>query len=195
MTPSLLQFVVKVPWRYGISTVVKENSWLVFRINAFSPHSAFSGAWEGLVRIGGPVAGFVEPTSGDTESAQLIAWGLCDPAVWKMAAPAAIPCYFELNPNALYRLPQLGAGRFLYVRAPRLISLSWPRRYLFSKALSRPSYPALSPQRFAGGGLLSAVPDAALRHRNSELFQRVPPVPVSSWSQATSAALMVGLGL
>ena len=107
-----------MPWRYGDSAVERENSFLYCRVNLFAPQAAFNSSGR-LIRVGDPVFGFVEPASGNASSAQAIGWDICDPAVWKMTAPASAPAMFELNPNALFSLPQLAAGNFLYVRFPK----------------------------------------------------------------------------
>ena len=88
------------------------------RIDAFSSHEAFNNAGR-LIRVGDPVAGSAEPTNGGTKSAQLIAWDMRGPSVWKLAPPASVPSYFELNHNALYRLPHLAEDNFVYVRFPK----------------------------------------------------------------------------
>ena len=191
-TPALLQLVVKVPWRYGQNPLEKENSFVYCRINLFASQAAFNGCGR-LIRVGDPVTGFVEPTSGDANSAQAIAWDIVDPALWKLSAPATVPAIFELNPNVLFRIPQLAADNFLYVRFPKT-------NFAFIAAPT-PVFSGFSPQK--------AVQDqnAVLRGRsldrsNARNLSSAPPrvrqtsadfekKKSSNWSVHTPAALLV----
>ena len=199
LTPALLQVVLKIPFRYGISSHERENSWVFCRVNAWASQAAFAGSAGRLVRVADPVCGFIEPTSTEKDSAQLIAWDLCDPAVWKMAAPASVPSYFEINPNALFRLPQLGAENFLYVRFPKT-------NYAFLAAPTpvfsgfRPEVKGVDPALAAA---LAVAPKAVDRSRsltrNNPDRPKMPAravssehaLPDSAWSRATNAAIMV----
>ena len=190
LTPASLQIVVKIPPRYGISSIEKENSWAHCLINSFSSQSAFGCAGK-LIRVGDPIDGFAEPTSGGPDSSQIIAWGVCDPAVWKMTSPASVPNYFELNHNAMYRLPQMGAENSLYARSPETYFA-----FLAESTAVFGQFPPADPTDAPPKAVLrgrSAVRIPS-RHRSRALGDRPSStVPPSSWATATSAAIMVGV--
>ena len=192
-TPALLQLVAKLPWRYWGSPSERGDSFLYCRVNMFASQAAFSSSGR-LIRVGDPVCGFVEPTSGDASSAQATGWDICDPAVWKMSAPASAPAVFELNPNALFRLPQMAAGNFLYVRFPKTnyayIAAPPPAFGSFTQLYVPPQTQAVTRGRSAvrdeGRGKSLAPP------RVRKLSADIDGPHASNWPTHTPAAILVG---
>ena len=187
-TPAQLQIIVQAPWRYGSSTSEKENSFAHCLINAFPPHAAFDCAGR-LIRVGDPVAGFVEPTSGDSKSAHLIAWDVCEPDVWKMCAPASVPSYFELNPNAMFRLPQLAAESFVYVRFPKtnFAFLAAPTPVFGQFAPREPD----APPAVARGRSAVRSPSRRKKRPRTPSSGAVEAPRSSNWSARTPSAILV----
>ena len=74
LTPSQLQVVSKAPWLFGASTSETEDSYIFVRIQAFLSKAVFAHAPAVCLRVGLPVVGFLEPSSGSAKSAQLVGW-------------------------------------------------------------------------------------------------------------------------
>ena len=66
------------------------------------------------------VQGFLEPSSGDTKSCQLVGWDVSTMGDWRMSNPHTVPANIDLNMDLVYCLPQLSAGNFAYTRPPHL---------------------------------------------------------------------------
>ena len=64
--------------------------------------------------------GFIEPSSGDSKSAQLVGWDTCSLEYWRAASPNTAPAGFDINMDAVYCLPQLSGENFLYMRLPHV---------------------------------------------------------------------------
>lgn len=95
-TPAQLQIVTRVPWRYGSTAAEKECIWALFRIQAFTSKSLFATPAR-AIQLGAVVRGFLEPSSGDTKSCQMVGWGVCDLSEWRMRNPHTVPANFELD--------------------------------------------------------------------------------------------------
>ena len=107
-----------VPFKYGLTAVESTHSWVFCRVQAFSSQAAPSSGTS-FLRVGEPVVGFIEPTNRKAHSAQLTSWDRTTPEFWRLSSPASFPIRFDLNSNAIYRLPQLSAHGFSYLRPPK----------------------------------------------------------------------------
>ena len=73
LTPAHIPVIVKIPWRFGTSRNEKRPSFARVRINAFISR-AISPSPVCVLKVGEPVVGYIEPTNGDSKSAQLVSW-------------------------------------------------------------------------------------------------------------------------
>ena len=77
LTPAQLQVVTLIPWRYGATAGELCASFIWVRLNAFTSKAFFRSAVQ-VIAVGDAVVGYVEPTNGKCQSAQLVSWGPCD---------------------------------------------------------------------------------------------------------------------
>ena len=66
------------------------------------------------------VQGFLEPSSGDTKSCQLVGWDVSSMGDWRMTNPNTVPANLDLNMDSIYCIPQLAGGNFAYTRLPHV---------------------------------------------------------------------------
>ena len=135
-TPAQLQVVIKAPWKYGSTSAETENSWTYARVQAFVSKSLFSTpaqvvkgficresifsfSWH-IHCLGTCVTGFIEPSSGDSKSAQLVGWDVCSFDHWRAMAGTTVPNNWEFNMDAIFVLPQLSGTNFDYTRLPHV---------------------------------------------------------------------------
>ena len=64
--------------------------------------------------------GFLEPTSGDTKSCQLVGWDVSSVEAWRAVSPNTVPAAMDLNMDSLFCCPQLSGGNFAYTRLPHV---------------------------------------------------------------------------
>ena len=64
--------------------------------------------------------GFLEPTSGDTKSCQLVGWDVSSIEAWRAVAPNTAPAAMDLNMDSLFCCPQLSGENFAYARLPHV---------------------------------------------------------------------------
>ena len=120
-TPALFQVVLQLPFRYGSTRGEGFDSWLHFRVSAFTSAACFDKA-STVVKVGSPVSGFLESTNSKEHfGAQLTGWDTCPASEWKLSDGRSFPAKIELNSNVLSALPQLDRGNFPIARAPGLI--------------------------------------------------------------------------
>ena len=138
-TPVQLQIVCQIPYWFGDSAA-ERPSFIAVRIQAFVSKALFSSAVT-VLRVGMPVAGYIEPTNGPSKSAQLCSWheaisdknrefffrpyafspfiiGELD--VWKTISPLTLPLCWEFGLDPIYVIPQLHSQNFDYSRVPHL---------------------------------------------------------------------------
>ena len=98
-TPTQLQVVTLISWRYGNDPRENDESFTFCRINAFDSKSLLTIGGEDFldcaptflpnpavfIKVGDPVVGFLEPSSGDAKSAHLTGWGKTDFLTWQGA--------------------------------------------------------------------------------------------------------------
>ena len=72
-TPANLQVILTIPWRYGLTAAEVTASKTQVRIQSFVSRAIFPSA-TCVLRVGGPVVGYIEPTNGEAKSAQLVSW-------------------------------------------------------------------------------------------------------------------------
>ena len=72
------------------------------------------------IKLGDGVMGFIEPSSGDCKSAQLVGWDTCSIETWRAISPNTIPAGWDINMDAVYCLPQLSGENFNYMRLPHV---------------------------------------------------------------------------
>ena len=137
--PAQLQIVTRVPWRYGSTAAEKECSWTLIRIQAFTSKAMFAtparvgfcilsspplychlGRIHSRIQLGMVVQGFLEPSSGDTKSCQMVGWDVSTLGEWRMHNPHTVPANFDLNMDNIYCIPQLAGENFNYTRLPHL---------------------------------------------------------------------------
>ena len=140
LTPAHVQVIVKVPWRFGSSQAETRASFVWVRINAFISKALFTTPVRAL-QVGEPIVGFVEPTNGDSKSAQLVSWSPTDLDTWRCQAAASFPNYWETHVDALFPIPQLHSANFEYLRPPHLHAGIFVAPHL-STVLSTPSNPS-----------------------------------------------------
>ena len=79
------------PWRFSdLHQLEQRDSFLFTRVIAFASTAAFSAA-SCRVCVGEPVVGYLQPTSGDSRSAQLVGWHPCSLNDWQLMAGNALP--------------------------------------------------------------------------------------------------------
>ena len=118
LTPALFHAIIEFPWRFVDSPIETADSFIHARVQAFASRADLPNA-DVRVAIGQSVVGFLEPSSGDAKSAQLVGWDLCPLLDWELRAANTLPdspC--ELNSDVLYVLPQVSAATFSYCRFP-----------------------------------------------------------------------------
>ena len=86
----------------------------------FFPFSLETGRCFGI-KLGSCVMGFIEPSSGDSKSAQLVGWDTCSIETWRATSPNTVPAGWDLNMDAVYCTPQLSGENFHYMRLPRVL--------------------------------------------------------------------------
>ena len=174
LTGALLQIVVQIPFRYGLTTAECASSWVFCRVQAFSSHAAPSHG-TGFLRVGEPVVGFVEPTNRHAHSAQLTSWDKTTPEFWRASAPASVPFKIELSSHAIYRLPQLSAHGFAYLRPPKLHVLRFDTPVDAAPAPKGASSPARSKSRGRSRGPRNPkTPSWHGEHTEKEKFESNP---------------------
>lgn len=169
VTGAQLQVVTMVPFKYGItSSEASRRSWVFCRIQAFASQAAFSKG-NSLVCVGGPVVGFVEPTNKGPKSAQLTGWSKTSLEFWRLSSPDSPPIRFDLNPNAIYCLPQLSGAGFAYLRPPRtdFLFLDNPERQLAPAAPSNRDPSRAASRRGRDRGKLLFTPSGTVERRIS----------------------------
>ena len=137
LTPGQAQVVTMVPWRVGNTPGETQNSFIFVRLQAFISKAFFRTPVQ-VLAVGDPVVGYVEPTNGDSRSAQIVSWGpvglvtseihfvICDGShspdleFWARTSPVTLPNHFEVHTDAIYPLPQLHSHNFDYLRVPHL---------------------------------------------------------------------------
>ena len=135
-TPAMMQIVIQLPFSYGKTKAGTYDSWAHCRMSAFISAAAF-GPPVATLRVGGPVAGFVENTnSQEHKNAQLTGWSAALASEWKLSQPAASPGEIELNSDVISAPPQLRKANFPAVRAPnvtydRSVAPELPKYYAF----------------------------------------------------------------
>ena len=166
-TPARIQAVVRLWWRYGPMLEERRDSWLYVRIVAFARTAAFAEE-SAILSVGDPIAGVIEASSGDHDTAQLSGWHPFRLMSGSCAPPRTFPDEgFELNGDSIAALPALAKDNFAHFKLPhvpfdRLYGF-WEPKYLdpFSKApllagrrsrsadrdMARPSSPRNSPER------------------------------------------------
>ena len=118
--PALLQMVVQLPFRHGKTRAETYDSWIHCRISAFISSAACDPPIQ-MLRVGGPVAGFIESTSSKEHFvAQLDGWGGTLASEWKLASAASSPEKIELNIDVISTLPQLSKADFPITHAPNV---------------------------------------------------------------------------
>ena len=133
-TPTQLTIVAMIPWRYGNDAKIEtEDSFIFCRIDAFAskalltiggrilsfPTPIFASDPAVIIRVGDPVSGFLEPSPGDSKSAQLTGWGklMSPPVKGLVMKRTPLQLFFSsisfgvICPFSFFRpsLPRLGA--------------------------------------------------------------------------------------
>ena len=119
-TTSHLQVVSLLPWRFGNSAADVIDSFICVRIQAFLPNACFSSA-DSQLRVGAPVGGYIDPSSGNARSDQLVGLPTALLLDWKLTCRNTLPpSPWNLNMDAIYGLPQLSARNLTYARVPHV---------------------------------------------------------------------------
>ena len=71
-TPFTAQIVTKLPFRYGKTEAERQDSYVFVRIQAFSSRACLGKSFD-TVALGTPIRGVLDITTGDYNSAQLVA--------------------------------------------------------------------------------------------------------------------------
>ena len=90
LSPTQLQILSIFPWKFGDSTAELYGGFAFARIQAFASKAAFPTAAQ-RVTLGAPIVGFVEPSSGVSQSSQLTGWSVADLEEWRLTCPNTIP--------------------------------------------------------------------------------------------------------
>ena len=103
LTPTQLQIITLFPWRFGdLRQLETRDSFIFARVIAFASTAAFSAA-ACRVSVGEPVVGFLQPSSGDSRSAQLVGWHTCSLQDWQLTAGNTLPpSPWDLCSDTLY---------------------------------------------------------------------------------------------
>ena len=76
-----------------------------------------------MVSIGGPLVGFLEPSSGDTANAQLVRWRKASLDVWRTTTENTPPdSPWNFASDVIFTPPQLSANNLAYTRLPHVLS-------------------------------------------------------------------------
>ena len=79
------------PWRFSdIRRLETQDSFIFARVIAFASTAALPAAAV-RIAVGEPVVGFIQPTSGDSRSAQLVGWHPCSLSDWQLMAGNTLP--------------------------------------------------------------------------------------------------------
>ena len=84
-TPTQLQVITMLPYHFGEGPSETAESYVFSRVRDFPIRAAFETPAR-RVRIGGPVVGCIEPTSGDASSAQLVGWDVTPMLNWQLTS-------------------------------------------------------------------------------------------------------------
>ena len=119
-SPALLAIIARLWWRYGSLRQEAHDSWVCCRLIAFASTALFGGQLE-AISVGDPVAGFIEATSDENNTAQLTGWPPISAAEWKLRQTRSFPGDgFEVNGDALAVLPAVASGRFGHTPPPNV---------------------------------------------------------------------------
>ena len=139
-TPAQLQIVTRIPWRYGTNVRETGLSWILVRVQAFVSKALFDSPARVVlcapplffsfsvsfsrahprIKLGHCVSGFCEPTNGDTKSCNIVGWDTCSLDMWRACSPTTAISAFDLNMDAVFRIPQLSGVNFGYKRLPHV---------------------------------------------------------------------------
>ena len=86
-----------------------------------------------MLKLGDPVSGFIESSSEKKNSAQLTGWDTCSADEWLKLSENTFPPEFNVEKDAIYKLPQLAATNFGSFYPPNV-------PYLFARSPSAPKY-------------------------------------------------------
>ena len=129
-------------YRFGSSAAETEDSFVYVRIQAFLSKAAFARGPAQLLRVGPPVVGFLEPSSGSSKSAHLVGWDVANLSEWQLTSHDTFPTSpWEMCMGAIFCLPQLSGRNFPYSRLPKPL-YSFAAAPAISTTYASPACPA-----------------------------------------------------
>ena len=138
-----MRIVVHLPFRCGSTRTNSYDSWMRVRISAFISAAALDPAVQ-MLRVGGPAAGFVEPTNSQEHEGAQFTWRLNNRCVsisaslhpfgvtrltgcaqtlvseWRLLSAARCPGKMELGSGEISALPRMGSRNFDMPHAPNV---------------------------------------------------------------------------
>ena len=116
LSQTKLQAIAMFPWRYGDAPSEKDYIFIYATVQAFGAKAAFPTDAK-RITLGSPVVGFSEPSSGLSQSDQLVGRNTDQLADWQLTSAHTLPpSPWDLNHDTAFATPQMDGGNLNYTR-------------------------------------------------------------------------------